>query len=133
MYNIIIFLVFRMMMDHMDDQLELQEQVEQQQQADTLPGYPYLEFPQESEGAGRCAKLRRMHVGGHWVVCWDSLETLGGAARSRKFIPLGSRWDRLLGYRICRATERFLSRFCRRSNFILVRPTSMWTRRTPYP
>ncbi|MFS7995690.1 hypothetical protein Hanom_Chr12g01120921 [Helianthus anomalus] len=84
-----------MMDEGMDDQLELEDQVEQQQQADPLSGHPYLEFSSESEAAGRCAKLRRMHVGGHWGGCWPSLETLGETARAREFIPIDSLWDRL--------------------------------------
>ncbi|MFS7946493.1 hypothetical protein Hanom_Chr06g00536921 [Helianthus anomalus] len=59
-----------MMDDNMDEQLELQEQEqgEQQQQrqlVDPLTGHLYLEFPPESESAGRCAKLRKMHVDRH--------------------------------------------------------------------
>ncbi|KAJ0745262.1 hypothetical protein HanPI659440_Chr10g0396831 [Helianthus annuus] len=36
-----------------------------------------------------------MHVGGHWAVCWQSLQTLMEVDRAREFIPPGSPWDRL--------------------------------------
>ncbi|MFS7946645.1 hypothetical protein Hanom_Chr06g00538811 [Helianthus anomalus] len=36
-----------------------------------------------------------MHVGGHWAVCWESLQTIMERERAQEFILAGSLWDRL--------------------------------------
>ncbi|KAJ0865498.1 hypothetical protein HanRHA438_Chr12g0541171 [Helianthus annuus] len=86
----------------MDDEMELEqfnpEQEQPQQERDMpdpLENHPYLEFPPESDAALRCEKLRKMHVGAHFAVCWKTLRKLAAEDWAREFIPRGSPWDRL--------------------------------------
>ncbi|KAM0055397.1 hypothetical protein Hdeb2414_s0006g00205591 [Helianthus debilis subsp. tardiflorus] len=62
---------------------------------DTLQGHPYLEFPDGTDAARHCQKLRRMHVGSHASIDWDAMEEIAETPRVRRFIPIDSPWHRL--------------------------------------
>ncbi|MFS7962112.1 hypothetical protein Hanom_Chr08g00722831 [Helianthus anomalus] len=78
------------------NQEDQSEQLQHQRNMlDPLEDHPYLEFPPESDAALCCEKLWKMHLGAHFVVCWDTLRTLAAEDWAREFIPRGSPWDRL--------------------------------------
>ncbi|XP_035836908.1 uncharacterized protein LOC118484905 [Helianthus annuus] len=62
---------------------------------DTLQGHPYLEFPDGTDAARHCQKLRRMHVGSHPSIDWDAMDEIAETPRVRRFIPIDSPWHRL--------------------------------------
>ncbi|KAJ0851365.1 hypothetical protein HanPSC8_Chr13g0591361 [Helianthus annuus] len=62
---------------------------------DTLQGHPYLEFPDGTEAARHCQKLRRMYIGSHAAIDWDAMDGIAETPRVRRFIPVDSPWHRL--------------------------------------
>ncbi|KAJ0934298.1 hypothetical protein HanRHA438_Chr03g0105841 [Helianthus annuus] len=86
-------------MEEMDYEEDIPEQPQRKRRArpppDPLENHPYLEFPQESEAALRCEKLRKMHIGEHFAVSWKTLRKLEVEDWVRKFVPVDSPWDRL--------------------------------------
>ncbi|KAJ0672329.1 hypothetical protein HanOQP8_Chr13g0496071 [Helianthus annuus] len=62
---------------------------------DTLQGHPYLEFPDGTDAARYCQKLRRMYIGSHAAIDWDAIDGIAETPRVRRFIPVDSPWHRL--------------------------------------
>ncbi|KAM0056984.1 hypothetical protein Hdeb2414_s0006g00224951 [Helianthus debilis subsp. tardiflorus] len=83
---------------------------------DTLQGHPYLEFPDDTEAARHCQKLRRMYIGSHAAIDWEP--------RVRRFIPVDSPWHRLLIWRTRRAIGSCWSSSFRHSHFTLLGPSA---------
>ncbi|KAM0064476.1 hypothetical protein Hdeb2414_s0003g00103391 [Helianthus debilis subsp. tardiflorus] len=54
---------------------------------DTLQGHPYLEFPDGTDAARYCQKLRRMYIGSHAAIDWDAIDGIAETPRVRRFIP----------------------------------------------
>ncbi|KAM0017827.1 hypothetical protein Hdeb2414_s0027g00692401 [Helianthus debilis subsp. tardiflorus] len=62
---------------------------------DTLQGHPYLEFPDGTDAARYCQKLRRMYIGSHAAIDWDAIDGIAETPRVRRFILVDSPWHRL--------------------------------------
>ncbi|MFS8020134.1 hypothetical protein Hanom_Chr15g01411951 [Helianthus anomalus] len=80
-----------MMDDGIDDQIDDQHlQLPQGPLSpmDALHGHPYMEFPDGTDAAAHCMKLRRMHIGQHLGIDWDAPEKVGETARAREFVPM---------------------------------------------
>ena len=82
---------------------------------DPLLDHPYLEFPDDAVARGRCAKLRKMEIGGHDAICWTALGEVAEAERARLIIGDDTPWDRLFemsyGPSFREITVEFLSSF----------------------
>ncbi|KAM0012949.1 hypothetical protein Hdeb2414_s0046g00746731 [Helianthus debilis subsp. tardiflorus] len=87
---------------------------------DTLQGHPYLEFPDDTEAARHCQKLRRMYIGSHAAIDWEP--------RVRRFIPVDSPWHRLFDLAHTPSYRELLVEFL--SSFTFYPPGSQCRSRT---